>query len=357
MSENNLHNIVFTVCTLSHLSRAIVLIDSLKENCDAVPYIIFIDDEKLIPISVRAEYNFVQVEEIAIDDFDILCRRYNISELSFILKPHAAEYFLAEFKNCKAVLYFDSDICIYSSINELFKHFEDSDLILTPHLIYPNFNSKIIKSEFETLRTGNYNLGFFGFSKSDNSMSILRWWKLHVNEYGIENRAFGLSADQFWVNAIPQLFSSVKILKHSGLNVAYWNIYERNITIKNSKYLVNNTAPLVFVHFAAFNPLRHSFNSLLNEKYNGKSLPQAILGDLSSKYAQKLIDAGYQEFSQIKSVYSKSFRQIISNKYGKKSNFKSKLNYLFVVFLSFFPSFVIRFFRKLAVFFLANFKK
>ena len=92
-----------------------------------------------------------------------------------------------------------------------------------------------------------FNAGFFGFNQ--NAKEILQWLIdtcLITCERSIKKGHFD---DQFYLNLLPTHFEGVKILQHRGLNVANWNRIENQRTLCGGRVRINDTFPIVFIHF------------------------------------------------------------------------------------------------------------
>jgi hypothetical protein len=66
----------------------------------------------------------------------------------------------------------------------------------------------------------------------------------------------GLFVDQIWVTLAPLYFPGFYIERDPGYNMCYWNHFERRLSQKNGRYIVNGEYVLVFYHFSSFDP-RH----------------------------------------------------------------------------------------------------
>ena len=108
------NNIAFTVCTANYLAHAKAMLDSLSMQNPSYKCYIFLLDE----INGRFEENYfypyiiTPVKSLNFPEFEDLCRRYNLFELSCALKPFCALYIL-QFIPCNYLFYFDTDILIF----------------------------------------------------------------------------------------------------------------------------------------------------------------------------------------------------------------------------------------------------
>lgn len=348
--------IAFTSATLNHLPLAFTLAKGFLEfNPDYLFYIFMIDIiDGRIERFRHEKIRYESIDSIEIKDFAEIKDIYNISEISFSMKPVLASYLLEKFTEAKYVLYFDSDINFYGSVNYAESLLEKYDVLLTPHFLSPMKDRKI-PTELDVLRTGVYNMGFMALKNSENTRTILRWWKERVFEFGFANNALGLSADQMWMNIAPVMFRKIGIIEHFGYNLAFWNIHERHIKEEKGKYIVNDIQPLVFIHFARFNPNKAEY--LTFEDFD-RILPGEIpiITQLCKDYSERLLAHGYNEYANIKSVYAKSRRQQMWIRIKNANNSYSMFKYSIILLGALLPKRIITIIRGIALSIMRNLK-
>ena len=109
-------------------------------------------------------------------------------------------------------------------------------------------------SEQDILYNGTYNLGFIALRRSAESMRLLAWWEERCLELGFSEGRTGLFVDQKWIDLAPGLFADIAILRDAGLNMAYWNLHERNLLGAQPPYRVlspvSGEVPLRFFHYS-----------------------------------------------------------------------------------------------------------
>ncbi|MEX1190556.1 MAG: hypothetical protein WEA99_01195 [Brumimicrobium sp.] len=240
-------NIVFTICSSNYLSQALSLKGSfLKHNPDKAFYIVLADRK---PEFIN-DKSIVEVKKIGIklDVFDTLLAEYNIIEFNTAIKPFAFAYFMRN-ENPDNVVYLDPDILIYQSFNKLIDELNESDFILTPHLLKPIQNKELYHLMLDTINTGTYNLGFLGLHNSETTKGFIEWWQEHLTYYGHNRILEGQFYDQKVMNLIPGFYDNVLVSKSFGRNVAEWNLHERKISKKSGEFYINSEL-LEFFHFS-----------------------------------------------------------------------------------------------------------
>ncbi len=144
---------------------------------------------------------------------------------------------------------------IFGSLDCLEKEFEESDILLTPHIITPIIPRKEIPNENNFLNNGIYNLGFIGVKRSENSFGFLNWWEERLICNCYDDVSNGIFVDQLLINLLHlYFFKGVNVLKEYGYNCAPWNLHERkNISSSNAGYSMEDNSPLIFYHFSSYN--------------------------------------------------------------------------------------------------------
>jgi hypothetical protein len=243
--------ISYTIATNYFLPQACVLGKSFLEyNPDYDFFIALLDSEDEFNTEYLTKHNikYVPIEKMKISYFDEMRARYNAFEMSCAMKPFVAEYFIKQ--GFTKLIYLDSDILVLSSFD--IKIFDNnSAFYLTPHSNTPVERNDNNKVDLGYINHGIYNAGFIACNSSAQSLKILKWWSNKLRFDCVVDIANGKYVDQTWLNLIPIYFNDVSILKNDELNVAPWNLYERNIYYDGTSYLINKN-PLVFYHFSGF---------------------------------------------------------------------------------------------------------
>ena len=207
-THENPSRIAFTICTVNHLPRALTLAEGMAKHApDFLFFVVLIDP--ITPAVVRvitADQRIVPLDDLKVGFLEALKTRYDPAEISFCLKPAAFRYFFERFPQSRFAIYFDSDVMIYHSIGRIETFLDTHDVVLTPHLLRPyGFDGKT-PDEFDTLRTGYFNMGFAAMANRPRTLRLLDWWQERMVHHGHANRVIGLSADQFWMTFCTLLF-------------------------------------------------------------------------------------------------------------------------------------------------------
>lgn len=241
---------VFTVCSVNYLHKAITLLQSVEEVSENdVEMYIFIADRKRDIVGIPNYISIVWVVDIEFPDYLKCAFKYNVIEFNTCVKPFVALHLLKKYRK---VVYLDPDTFLFSSINMIFDELGDSNMLLTPHSL-TSYHGQGRPNDLDIMRFGVFNLGFFAINKSPETEMILTWWHNKLLNQCFYEPALGYGVDQKWIDFVPVLFDGIKICRHAGFNVAFWNLHERGLSLNKSEHwVVNENIKLVFAHFSSF---------------------------------------------------------------------------------------------------------
>jgi hypothetical protein len=245
---------VFTISSKNYIHYAVTMLKSVEVNNKEVDlYLILVDTKEDVSLYDQ-NINIIWVEELGIKDFEKISFKYNILELNTNVKPTAFKKLLEKYHK---VIYLDPDIYVYYSLLEVFTILDDNSISLTPHMLQPQYthhhDRQDIVSEIENLKTGAYNLGFIGLSQGLETDKFLDWWCNCCLCCAFDEHESGVFVDQKWLSLVTCYFEKVKVIRNYGMNVAYWNIHERNLKYSETKHVLVNDQKLIFFHFSGHN--------------------------------------------------------------------------------------------------------
>lgn len=213
---------------------------------------------------------------------------YDVTELSTAVKPLLLQRLLTE--GAAAVLYFDPDVQVFDSVENLWRLAIERGIVLTPHVLSPIPDDGFEVSDLAVLRAGVFNLGFIGVRAG--TQRFLEWWSGRLRRHCLSDPKNGMFVDQRWLDYVAGLFPHA-IVQDPGCNVAYWNLHERRVVHTTRGFEVNG-GPLRFYHFSGFDP---EVPYLLS-KHQGRNprvllSEQPALRELCDGYAEKLRTGGH----------------------------------------------------------------
>ncbi len=292
------------------MAQALSLAESLKKNQPNSSLTIGLVDKKSSEIDYdNFSCQVIEASEIGVPDFDSLWKKYDIIEFNTAVKPFFFKYLIQKHTEENIFIYLDPDTYLFNNFSSFEEDINNASIVLTPH-IYQTVKgilNKVYEKENIFLNFGIYNLGFLAVNTNfEETTDILNWWGDRTLEYCYIQPEKGLFTDQIWFNFAPIFFKHTKITRHKGLNVAPWNIHERNIIVKEDTYFVENN-PLVFWHFSGFRPNEDLQVSQGFTTCNFENSPQLL--PIHQEYQQKMLGNKYNSFIKIESHYSKLKRE------------------------------------------------
>ena len=239
-----MNNAFCSISTNSHLPQTMALVQSVRQFMPHIPFYILLLD---------GAYTGGEVEVLTPDDLnselatDIIKKyRKKSDELRWSLKPVLLAHLLQQ--NVERVIYLDNDLFFYNDPTFLFEKLSNHSVLLCPHwrIREPEESKAWFHVNFTD---GVYNAGFVGVSKQ--GLEAMRWWARCCAYACEKNFKKGLFDDQKYLDLMPAEFERVGVLNHKGCNVAFWNLGRYNLIIAGDQVIINDTWPVVFIHFTA----------------------------------------------------------------------------------------------------------
>jgi len=241
----------------------------------------------------------VEVEQLQVDGFDTMVKKYTIVELLTSAKPFYIEWLFSNYPDVENIVYFDPDIMIFQPLTKLEESLKGHDIVLTPHFTKP-INDNCLPTELHVMQTGVFNLGFIAVKRSANTSNMLGWWQSRLKDQCLIDLSRGLFVDQLWANLIPAYFDKVLIEKHPGYNMAHWNLHERYLTKKPDAYFVNGL-PLIFFHFSHYSPAHADSIAGYHNRFSFENRPD--LREIFDAYHASLIKYHYFHLKTVPCFY------------------------------------------------------
>jgi len=280
---------VCTIIAKNYLAYARTLVKSLRRfHPDLAVYVLFVDDTTGFVDPAQEDFEALGLGELDLPRRPELLFRYDVMELSTAVKPYLLQRLFE--RGHGKVLYLDPDIWVFRPLDDLFAWLDDADMLLTPHLTGPLGDGKY-PDERDILLSGTYNLGFLGIARSPQIDGFLAWWADRCEFYCISDITHGMFVDQRWMDLAPGLVDRVRVIRHPGYDVAYWNLKHRRLTSPPEAPLVNGE-PVYFYHWSGFNPLKPTALSKHQDRY--PVIDTEPLLSMAREYSAELLAAGYR---------------------------------------------------------------
>lgn len=200
-------------------------------------------------------------------------------EYCWTCKPIVLLHLMDRFPEASWVVYLDTDMMLFDDPDSALPS-EAAHYQLTPHRFHSSF------SEFAA-DAGIYNAGYMAARNTMQGREVIVWWEQRCLESCSVVVTAETYADQKYLNRIPSLFPWGESSTHIGLNAAPWNIASYEVTEKNGKVYINDTA-LVLYHFQALHVFRDGTATLYAGSWR---LPKPLRELVYVPYLLRLTDA------------------------------------------------------------------
>lgn len=236
-----------TITSKSYLLQCISLYSSLKGKINNFNlFICCMDKISFYVLSNLKLENMTIINVSQVEDRELLHVKENRSmqEYCWSIKAPLVLYILENY-GLDSVIYCDADIFFFSEPTEIFNQWKDYDTLICPQRVY---------TEFEKVH-GHFQAGFLGFRNRKSSLAILNWWKKKCIEWCSDKPDILMErwGDQKYLDKIPNLFYSIKILDDLGIDAAPWNLIINNYyeVYKNNNTVLIDDRKLIVYHFGS----------------------------------------------------------------------------------------------------------
>ncbi|MEP5766282.1 MAG: glycosyltransferase family 4 protein [Halieaceae bacterium] len=293
----NSNTAIFTIVSRNYLHYARTLMHSVEQFAPEADRLVGLCDERGDFDFSAENFDILEMRELPIPEIEKFIFRYTILELNTAIKPYIISSLFAQ--GYEKVIYFDPDIRIYSSLQQMLALLDDKQMLLTPHLTGPLDDDKL-PSELNILVSGSYNLGYIGLRNTPDMQQFAHWWEDKLYTDCVVDLERGLFVDQKWVDLAPGMYPGVYINRNPAWNTAYWNLKHRQVEQDNGAYFVNGE-PLLFFHFSGFSGDATNL-SKHQDRFSKKSAGPAV-EQLCKDYAEQLSQNGEAQTRKLAYAY------------------------------------------------------
>ena len=282
------------VATVSYLPRARVAAESWRRHHPDSPFVLLLIDGQDWPHESEP-FQVVLPEEIGLapEELEIQKAIYNAFELSCALKPHLFRLLLDQ--GASAIVFTDTDTFFYAPVTDLADTAASAGLALIPHAARPPAAVRgylpLAHIEYRRFVGGLFNLGFIAVGQGGEA--FLEWWGERLARDCLTEPAGGMYVDERWVDWAPAYFEHA-VVRDSSLNVAFWNLDERELSELDGRPMVDG-APLRHFHFAGFDPSQPDRLSKYLDDAWAPPVADPVLTRLLQEYAELLLERGSEE--------------------------------------------------------------
>lgn len=279
-----------TVASGAFLPSAQVLERSLREHHPEIPFFLLLADRQRAGSGVEAGTagGTIGIESLAIPDLPELAFRFTAMGLAVVAKECIVRHLFD--KGFERVFFLDADLLALARLDPLIDALDTHDLVLSPHHLAPLAGSDRVERERTILRAGAFNGGLYGVADQPDARAFLAWWRERLRLHSVHDVDRGLHHDQRWLDLTPGFVARLGIVRDPGINVAYWNLPERPLALRDG-VLTAAESRLRLFHFSGFDPRDPE---RLSRHHPGLSTEELGPGAaMVHDYARKLLQAGW----------------------------------------------------------------
>ena len=285
---------ICTIIAKNYLPYARVLARSHAEHHpESRCFVLVIDETEGYIDPAQEPFELLTIADIDLPEFDEMRGTYDILELSTAVKPWLLRHMLAEHDGGPGIAYLDPDIRIVNRLEAIEEALRDHPLVLTPHLTGPMPRDGKKPSETDILIAGVYNLGFIALANHSDTQAFLDWWseRLLTDCHNAPHK--GLFVDQRWVDFVPGLAPTLKILRDPAYNLAYWNLPHRDLQWDAEHGYTVDGLPLRFFHFSGYDP--EEPHKLSKHQNRVRLADNPALQRICDEYGKALLSSGWED--------------------------------------------------------------
>ncbi len=241
------------------------------------------------------QFQILLPEELGLsaDELAVRLGIYDAYEMSIALKARLFGTLLDQ--GAAAVVFTDPDVCFYDRVDGLAEAATAAGLVLIPHAARPvragaRRYFPLGQIEYRRTTNGLFNGGLEAVGP--DGRDFLDWWDGWLRRDCLRESSAGIWTDQSWLDWAPSYFQYA-IVRDSSLDVAFWNLDERELHEVDGQPMVDG-APLRHFHFAGFDPQEPE--RLTTYLGDASALPaNPVLTGLLAEYSERLAEAGNEE--------------------------------------------------------------
>lgn len=284
--RKNTNRACLTISPQSKLHEALTTATSFLEYNKEIEYVILVTDQMDLA-GLQSRYPAITFLSTNFLDDEILKRMtkiYSKMEFAYAMTPFAIKYLLAN--SYGQVLFLKLETLVLGDLGPLFTKLDLNSAIVTPHLLSLDATVAKISQEVDVLLAGVFNGGVVGFANTPEALKYLDWWSHKTKSQCFLDVSNGLHYEQRWLDFITSFVSDFSIIGNRGVNVAHWNLHERDLNMKDGLLYAGSEKCLVF-RFSGFdenNPI-----NLTRYKPNLSEKDLAAAHSVFDKYKKELL--------------------------------------------------------------------
>ena len=263
------HSCFCAVVSRSHIRGAFALARSLRGsgNPEKLHLLVTDLDEREEPSKFPESIQVHRLKEAAANLPPLARFYFDKFELCNVLKPFFVQHLFKQ--GLRQVIYLDTDILAVGSFGPAWEVLQQAPVIVTPHNLEPPSLDLGYTTEIAVADQGIYNGGFSAWRAGSDAEKVLDWMCSRFPVYGFNRRSQGMFVDQKLLPLLPIYFPDTTLIwRDPTVNIAFWNVQERNVEKVDSGYQIDGR-PVIFFHMSGYRKeVPHKACSYLGEDAN-----------------------------------------------------------------------------------------
>ncbi len=282
---------ILTVCTQSQLVGALALGASVRQHHPDQRFIIGLADYPS-GVSGTEPHTILTLGDtgLTVSQLTTLSARYTPTEFCAAVKPGFIRTAFERFPDEIMLLYLSPSSLVYQPLTSFFDELMSHTVLLNPHWLIPP-TDKLEPDEKHLQNVGLYSSGLIGFRRNAETRRMLNWWETRCLDHAAVHFCLGSCLDGLWLMHVPTLFADVGILKNSGLQVALWNLPQRQLRQESGRWYVRSSGRKTTLLTADFLGLIKQNEGLFQHQNRLRLATRPDVRQLLANYRNSLIGA------------------------------------------------------------------
>jgi hypothetical protein len=287
-----------TIVGRNYVPFARVLAQSLQSHHREIELVVVVADAVGDDPEAAAEpFSALSQDELHVPDLNRLRFRCTRQELVVTLKPFLLATLL---ERDSSALFLDADLLVLAPLDDLFASVRAHAVTVVPHGLEPPSTPDRVERDLVLNRSGAFNGGVIGLSRTPQALSFLNWWQARLHWCCLHDVRRGMHFDQRWLDLAPGFVDDLHVHRDPGVDVAHWNVRERAIHIQNGTVTAAGV-PCRLFHFSGFNPDVPDVPTRYHPGLEPEHVGQAR--QLFQTYTRELHAAGWTETRGLRYAY------------------------------------------------------
>jgi hypothetical protein len=190
-------------------------------------------------------------DNLGFDALGAMRTYYDALELSSALKILGSAYILRSEQEC---LFLDPDMVLLHPLDALLS--VRGSVVCTVHTRAPFPRDGLTPDDLEICACGVVNGGVLLTRRGPDTARALDWLAMHTKYHWFVAPQLGMYGDQLWLSCLPYFFGETTVVnRHPAINVAYWNLHERPLQVRDDRVYLADGPPLALFHFSGYSSL------------------------------------------------------------------------------------------------------